>query len=504
MPVLVGIAPTNTTRPLPLLGFGTELVWQTTNDTGNLAAVAAAAGSAVARYPGGTPSNYWDWQCDSANGTCCTAESVAKGQSAKCIGALGQTGTGPAAWADFIKAAKRPTPTVFDLNVVQTNASYQLAGLQQFAAHGVPIELLEMGNELFDVYQGGWSTGAGYRQAIEPYLSTMRAAFPDALVALVGHELHGGRSAVAWNEEVFNNTNMSAADAATIHIYTIVNSVGINNETVAARAPELLASAWQFPGAQAGFLEATIPPHYKLWVTEMGHRARRGWATPEIDGTFLEGLYTGAAVSLALLTPRVDMVLPYCLVCGLDPAPSFTAGQPWGDKVPPAMADKVKWTLTPKGAVVSELMQAVTARGGWQKGSLPRATATERGDVGISNFTTMRPLTFTPDLPLQPSQPGTSLLIGWAFMRPDESFDGAFLMHLGSNATALDLSSVFSATPSSWQVTALFQPEWSAAKLLQNMSSVVRQPLQPIDSGSGAIIEVPPYSVVRIDAAATR
>lgn len=42
-----------------------------------------------------------------------------------------------------------------DLNVVQTNATYQLEGLRAFEAEGVPVQFIELGNELFDVYQGG-------------------------------------------------------------------------------------------------------------------------------------------------------------------------------------------------------------------------------------------------------------------------------------------------------------------------------------------------------------
>jgi hypothetical protein len=137
-----------------LLGFGTELVWQSTNDTGILAAASVAAGSAVARYPGGTPANYWDWSC-SHNNSCCSEFSVAHGEIGKCSGALGQASTLPTDWARFVqKPASRAT--IFDLNVVQTNASYQLEGLKQFEALGVAVDRLELGNELFDVYQGGW------------------------------------------------------------------------------------------------------------------------------------------------------------------------------------------------------------------------------------------------------------------------------------------------------------------------------------------------------------
>ena len=186
-PVLVGMAGANETRALPLLGFGTELVWQSTNDSGLLAAAAVAAGSAVARYPGGTPANYWDWSCSHGNDTCCTELSLARREAGKCSGAIGQAATRPAAWANFVRHPA-PRNTVFDLNVVQTNASYQLAGLRQFESLGLPIEYMEMGNELFDVYQGGFSSGALYRDAMEPYLKTMAAAFPQAKLALVGHE----------------------------------------------------------------------------------------------------------------------------------------------------------------------------------------------------------------------------------------------------------------------------------------------------------------------------
>jgi len=135
-PVSVGVASANTSRTLPLLGFGTELVGQTTNDTGLLAAAAAAAGSAVGRYPGGTPSNYWDWSCEGDG--CCTQKSVDIGKSGACTMQFGSAKPTPESWADFVRPSG--AATIFDLNVVQTNASYQLAGLHAFASLGVPIE----------------------------------------------------------------------------------------------------------------------------------------------------------------------------------------------------------------------------------------------------------------------------------------------------------------------------------------------------------------------------
>lgn len=48
-------------------------------------------------------------------------------------------------------------------------------------------------------------------------------------------------------------------------------------------------------------------------MTEFGHMGvggAKGWATKEIDGTWIEGLYSGAAAWLLLRTSRVDVALP--------------------------------------------------------------------------------------------------------------------------------------------------------------------------------------------------
>ena len=42
----------------------------------------------LARYPGGTPANYWDWSC-AHNDTCCTLKSLAEGKRGACSTFLG-------------------------------------------------------------------------------------------------------------------------------------------------------------------------------------------------------------------------------------------------------------------------------------------------------------------------------------------------------------------------------------------------------------------------------
>lgn len=229
---LVSLCP-NASRELPLMGFGTELVWHDATDQ-RLAASAATAGSRLLRYPRGTPSNFWDWSCE--NQACCTAESLAESRCED----HGYPKVPPETWATFARNSGSP-PTIFDLNVVQTNASYQLEGLRRFAAAGVPVQMIEFGNELYDPGQnrGVWKDGGGYAEAIAPYLQVMAEAFPAAQTAVVVSDENR-----QWNQDVLADT---PATAATIHFYMPLMTRGLTNSNVAARAALLLASVVNAP-----------------------------------------------------------------------------------------------------------------------------------------------------------------------------------------------------------------------------------------------------------------
>ena len=355
--VLVGVTP-GSKRGLPLLGFGNEATLQNVDD-GLLAAAAAAAGSRVLRYPGGAPSNTWDW----ALGCCLNQSDPA---TAACTRAAwndeGGYGTAtPTQWARYANRSGSPL-TVFDLNVVTSNASHQVAGLRALAAHGVPVTHVELGNELYDGQQnlGRWSDGAGYAAAMLPFLAAARAAFPAALTAVVGSGWWPGMDP-RWNSQVLSGTT---ANATTLHFYTSLDTVGITAATAAARAPGLFAAAFATAERIVADAEAQIPARLRIWVTELGHYgtyAPNNWATKEIDGTWLEGLYSGAALLLVLQTSRVDVVLPYCLVCADANAPAFTTGEPWGSLLPANESGRHQWSPTPRGAVLGAVMAAVNA-----------------------------------------------------------------------------------------------------------------------------------------------
>ena len=260
--ILVGVRP-GTGRGLPLLGFGNEVTLQNVADPA-LAAAGKVAGSRLLRYPGGAPSDAWNWELG------CQENASSGGCTDVYVGLYGGSfGTArPEEWALYANRSGSPL-TVFDLNVVSSNASFQVEGLRRMAAAGVPVTHLEFGNELYAGQQNGgkWSDGAGYARAMRPFLAATKAAFPDAQTAVVGSGWWP-RMDARWNMEVLNGT---AATAATFHFYSSLDTHGITDATVADRAPLLLAQAFSTAAQIHADAEATIPQRLRIWVTEFGH-----------------------------------------------------------------------------------------------------------------------------------------------------------------------------------------------------------------------------------------
>jgi len=120
LPLSVGL--TGGSRGLPRLGLGAELVWQSVNDT-VLAGMVRMSGSSLGRYPGGTPSDYWDWKTGWASDL---------GSNA------GPRPATPTTWAQYTQESATEF-TVFDTNQLTRNLSYAIAGLHAHEAAGSKV-----------------------------------------------------------------------------------------------------------------------------------------------------------------------------------------------------------------------------------------------------------------------------------------------------------------------------------------------------------------------------
>jgi hypothetical protein len=226
----------------------------------------------------------------------------------------------------------------------------------------------------------------------------------------------------AWNGGVFDPAVRPRPDAATIHLYPGLPNV---NLSLPANFPALLAPLFTYLAGFQHFTDASIPPPLPLWVTEWGT-----WGCPAVQGTWLQGLWHAAFTLLLPFTlPRVEVLLPYCSVCG-DPAmPSFTTPA-YGPVVPPnATPTAGDWLRTPSGHALAltffGFAAAAPAGGQW---------------VAVS-FGVKNP-------PLDPAVPGSVALVGGLALDAGGRPAALVAANLGAAPAPLDLRGVpFSCAP---------------------------------------------------------
>ncbi len=141
-PVPVPVQPfvgTSVRDAMPLLGYGNEMLLQSVNDT-ELNGLVAQTGSRLQRFPGGTPSGFWNWQLGwewppfpGPSGRHDTSITLARP-------------TSPLNWSAYLNFTEQHS--IFVPNILTSNMSFELQGLVAQQAAGVPIGAVELGNEM--------------------------------------------------------------------------------------------------------------------------------------------------------------------------------------------------------------------------------------------------------------------------------------------------------------------------------------------------------------------
>ena len=108
-----------------------------------------------------------------------------------------------------------------------------------------------------------------------------------------------------------------------------------------------------------------------------------------LDGTWLHALfYTALDMQLPAALPALDVLIPYCFMCGDATASSFTTLQ-YGPVIPPSQSGKVAVVRTPSGEAQALLFQA------------------------LEHATQMSPLEFSPNPVLTPDELRSRQVLGW-------------------------------------------------------------------------------------------
>ncbi|MBS1755033.1 MAG: glycosyl hydrolase 53 family protein [Bacteroidetes bacterium] len=187
------------------------------------------------RYPGGTVTHSWNWR----NGT-----------------------YNPPRANDFvhpigdIKTLVDVTNVkiVFDLDVVNSSLTDQITMLDSVQKLGVPVEYIELGNELYannHGYEVQFPDGNAYADTVNNWVPVLRAKYPTAKIAALHiGKLTNNTRQLNWNQQVTSSIN--DIDAFTYHIY--------------------IDSAENFEQRKSRFLSAYYNPGNKpIWITEYGN-----------------------------------------------------------------------------------------------------------------------------------------------------------------------------------------------------------------------------------------
>jgi hypothetical protein len=249
------------------------------------------------RYPGGAIANYWVWQTGAVAQPAQTCHSGAtKPARVSTYGFTLQT------LKDLVTATG--TTPIFDLNVLNSTLSDQMAMLHSAATLGIPVRYVELGNEFYlscSNYTRVFPTAASYAQLVASWAPQLHAAFPHAEIAAVGSLLTVTSRERTWNSTILSIAG-SSIDAMTLHDY----SGPVGNE-VQPSTPDLLAAAdrtWQ----QTQTVISSIPSRVAIWLTEynLSEKARSA-GSPPVGQTWAHGLYVAESTLLADEATRVEL-----------------------------------------------------------------------------------------------------------------------------------------------------------------------------------------------------
>ena len=339
--VVVSVDSTRRRTP-PLYGWSTEI---TVTDVGDmqLAATTALTAASIARYPGGTPADYMDWRTGWHWPNMTWSPHDGPWYNVPPRNAV------PADWHKWTQAADIPF-TCIDVCQLCNNSGQcctlelELAGLREHARVGNDVTHVELGNEMYDTSRADvmrqYPQPSDYSDKMLAWVRSIKKEFPKAQVALVGMLANrqtwpqrarpGTRATVPpvslcarntsaacrqtnWNNQVMQSEAAKLADAATVHVYfpeyQHYNDSQMLDDPLSFE--HFLSRAFTAAFDNAEYQALSIPSHLRIWVTEAGTGGSQRW----IDALMLTTLD-----ALFALSNRTDLVLPYGLNEGHDPA----------------------------------------------------------------------------------------------------------------------------------------------------------------------------------------
>jgi hypothetical protein len=292
---------------------GTSKVWQTDAlgyngkmqgdpwrtdpfDNPNLRDVITRSMIGTFRYPGGTIANYYDW---------------VNGYDNRKLQGHYLTSNLKLAYDD---AGFTPTYVV---NMLTGTLQEALDGLQQAQNDGLPVTLVELGNEFYlsDAdYVNKYPSGTEYGQECQTWITAIKSQFPGVKCAVVVTMKVGTRNST-WSDEVLSAC--SNYDSVIVHWYeqsglepAVVTGNGTQNEQdtqwAAFTGTDGVKIMLSKPNHGWNLLRSqnNLPSNVDIWVTEFNLKDSNG----AVRQTWANGLFNANQIHAFLQDGRVSRI----------------------------------------------------------------------------------------------------------------------------------------------------------------------------------------------------
>ena len=414
------VTTSNISRPVPKVGH--MLNYLTKPSWGNQSFIDSVQklNLQLIRYPGGTESQYFDWQ---------TGRSVPA--SLWTNGTLfnhSYIGTAPHISYPLSELhyfyQQTGIKPVFCLNMLTKTLSNQIQMLQTAASLGIPVHYIELGNELyFNVtdFTNKYPNPIDYVLDVKNnWIPQLSSLFPNAKIAVIGSydgltDLNNNTvppRIYTWNDTLFAQN--VGADGITFHYYIPPNTTTLSNPNIT----QALAAPFKHWQTMKINTVDKVTNGMECWITEYNLNDGNQ-TTYSIASSWTHGLYTAALFSQMLEEPKITMLLNH-QITGSPAFASLASYTPFGD----TLTNR----LTSEGNAMRLIHQAVKGNN----------TATK---LNFSNNPTI-----TVNTTNYPS------LIGWVF---DNGADKElYLLNLSNTNLTLDLSSAITGTFEYEQISA--------------------------------------------------
>lgn len=409
-------------RDVPLLGYNLNSLTKPSWNNLTFVTNSKTLGVEILRYPGGTVSQYFDWQTGKVvpnelwqNGALFNFEYLSS------VAAV------PHQMDDLAQGLKLlDSKPIFVLNMLSKNLQSQLDMLHNANQLGIPIEYIELGNELYFEKQdfvNQYATPADYANDVKNnWIPALRSAFPDAQIIITGgyngevnlNNQSNPDRIKRWNDALLK-ANIQA-DGITYHYYFPPNTTTLSDP----ETDEVLAAPFKhWPVLKSNTIEST--PHLPVYITEynMNDGNAQNFA---IATSWSHALYTATCFSLMLESTAIKMLLNH-QITGNPSYASLSSYTLYGDTI--------ENSITPEGAAMGLLHNLAIGK----------------------NEATKLQFSHNPMINPGGNASGVSYpsLLGWYFS--NEQIHEGYVLNLSNQSFELDLNDVFTQEVQYQQIT---------------------------------------------------